>query len=807
MSVVRFARLALSGWVPAASLCLAACGNYAGQATEAATATPPPATPPPAAGTDLAGYFAARVSPKLEFCRSCHVPDGIADTERGRAFMLSADPLQDYANFHASWEALDGGVDTSRILLKASNTDPERHSGGAAWPVGSVPYADVRTLLACWDEPAGCTLTAAAPAPEELPLLGSARGGHYWHAFCEGKSDDTAVPPDPRELVGPGVNAGKAVYMNAHWQTCQADDHPGTCGELRARVARGYPIVAAAGQVGAGSFFSGNSADSSYAFSASDYAGMWQSLWQLSARPDNFDQLVAERWGMPLSPTPNPYPLAGEDPNATNGGSGQLPMGLTQLRNADGSWTGNLNVTCSICHGGQVGEAADGPGLGAMYGTNSLSDITVMFTDLGQLVPQQGALAVLSQNKVRGTGNITNFQLFGTLTLSESFGDPESLASYLLIQGEPSTGTEDPPVWWNGGHRTMKFFDAGQAWDSKRIELSFHFPNTPMHQDIAADKQWIVDHQQDSDAWITSLRSPAWPEAKLGAIDVALAERGAVLFHNKDLWAESLHNPVPRPAGGNGSCASCHGAYAPRYVNDPAFLDSPLLEGIAAHIVPLPVIGTDRRRLDGNSARVIDYSRYNWFAYPDGPLNEAGAPLCGNWNDPELRGDRPLGYLAPPLYGVWATAPYFHNGAVPDLAGVLERAARPQVWRRVSHTARADQAGRVVMGFDAGLAAYDADRVGWQYEELACGVGSMPFVDCNPVADDGATLQAGLNELWLRGGLAWNLLNPPIMTAQQIEDRKVYNTGYYSQANTGHEFTDVLTDAERRALIEYLKTL
>jgi hypothetical protein len=29
----------------------------------------------------------------------------------------------------------------------------------------------------------------------------------------------------------------------------------------------------------------------------------------------------------------------------------------------------------------------------------------------------------------------------------------------------------------------------------------------------------------------------------------------------------------------------------------------------------------------------------------------------------------------------------------------------------------------------------------------------------------------------------------------------------YSQANTGHAFTSVLTDDERRALIEYLKTL
>ena len=45
------------------------------------------------------------------------------------------------------------------------------------------------------------------------------------------------------------------------------------------------------------------------------------------------------------------------------------------------------------------------------------------------------------------------------------------------------------------------------------------------------------------------------------------------------------------------------------------------------------------------------------------------------------------------------------------------------------------------------------------------------------------------------------------LSDQQIENRKVYNTHLYSQGNQGHAFTAVLTDAERRALIEYLKTL
>ncbi len=646
---------------------------------------------------------------------------------------------------------------------------------------------------------------------DQLPLLGSARGGHYWNDFCEGMPDATVVPQDPRELVVPGVNEGKAVYMNAWSQVCQDDNHPGTCGELRARVEQGYPIVASDGEVGAGHFFGGTSPDASFAFPASDYAGMWDSIWGLSERPENYDELLAERWGMPLSATPNPYPLPGEDPNETEGGSGQLPMAVTQLRNADGSWTGRLNVTCSICHGGQVGETGDGEHLGPMYGNNSVSDITVMFSELARIAPQQAALAIISQNKVRGTGNITNFQLFGFVEgfLGEQIG---FLPAFLSIQGEPSTGTEDPPVWWNAGHRTAKFFDGGQVMDSKRIELSFHFPNVPNHgfpgaSTLQEDRQWILDNQQESDAWIHSLRSPPWPESKLGAIDIPLAEQGAILFHSKNLWAEE-GNPSPQPDGGNGSCASCHGAYSPRYVNDLAYLDTPLLEGMASHIVPIEVINTDPRRLQGNSPRIAEASREAWFAYAEGPYNELGAPVCGNWADPELRGDRKLGYLAPPLYGVWASAPYFHNGSVPNIEQVLSPENRPTIWSRLSKPAPPGMEGQVIMGYDSSLdTGYDVEKLGWKYTEMACGTGSMPFLDCNPVDDGSATVQDALALIWERGGLAWNLLNVPIFTDQQIEERKIYNTKYYSQSNTGHEFTSVLTEAERRAIIEYLKTL
>ena len=42
----------------------------------------------------------------------------------------------------------------------------------------------------------------------------------------------------------------------------------------------------------------------------------------------------------------------------------------------------------------------------------------------------------------------------------------------------------------------------------------------------------------------------------------------------------------------------------------------------------------------------------------------------------------PGGYVPPPLDGIWASAPYFHNGSVPTVWHVLHPDERPKVWLR-----------------------------------------------------------------------------------------------------------------------------
>src|SRR5581483_6462255 len=66
--------------------------------------------------------------------------------------------------------------------------------------------------------------------------------------------------------------------------------------------------------------------------------------------------------------------------------------------------------------------------------------------------------------------------------------------------------------------------------------------------------------------------------------------------------------------------------------------------------------------------------------------------------------DPKQGYVAPPLDGIWATAPYLHNGSVPTLAALLDSSKRPQFWSR---------------SFDSN--DYDQTNVGWNFTVQSAG--------------------------------------------------------------------------------------
>jgi len=109
----------------------------------------------------------------------------------------------------------------------------------------------------------------------------------------------------------------------------------------------------------------------------------------------------------------------------------------------------------------------------------------------------------------------------------------------------------------------------------------------------------------------------------------------------------------------------------------------------------------------------------------------------------------PKGYVAPPLNGIWASAPYFHNGTVPTLWHVQHPEKRPVVWKRTAE-------------------GYDRNRVGLEVSELD----KLP------------------KEVTLGS-----------------ERRTYFNTRRRGKSAAGHRFPDVLNEAEKRAVLEYLKGL
>jgi hypothetical protein len=115
------------------------------------------------------------------------------------------------------------------------------------------------------------------------------------------------------------------------------------------------------------------------------------------------------------------------------------------------------------------------------------------------------------------------------------------------------------------------------------------------------------------------------------------------------------------------------------------------------------------------------------------------------------------GYAATPLTGVWANYPYLHNGSVPTLHHLLGPVSeRPAIF----HVLAARR--------------FDRERVG------------------QPLYSDAASGRMSEAALMRRFG----------------GDRDWFNAGRAGSANTGHDFwSRIRTDANRRALIEYLKTL
>jgi RoxA-like, cytochrome c-like len=322
---------------------------------------------------------------------------------------------------------------------------------------------------------------------------------------------------------------------------------------------------------------------------------------------------------------------------------------------------------------------------------NASLDVQAVFEDMSIADGRSGKLPFTFSN-VRGTSEAGSFAVYLL-----GFREPDLKMKEWTNLGLHEDLCEDTPAWWLLKKKKTMYHTG--ATDARSVRSKMQFMMTPVTP--STDFPRHEPAFQDIEAYLRTIDAPKYPLP----VDRELAAKGEKLFR--------------------ANCAECHGTYGEKWT-------------YPNRIVPLDEIGTDPKRYRGIEARFGEEYNRSWFAKEE----PAGFPVQAT-----------KGYQAPPLDGIWATAPYFHNGSVPTLYHVLNSKSRPKLFTRSFRTSEKD---------------YDPVKVGWKYTELSA---------------------------------------PPDGKLHPHEQRKIYDTSQPGRSNTGHTFGDDLSDADRMAVIEFLKTL
>ena len=246
----------------------------------------------------------------------------------------------------------------------------------------------------------------------------------------------------------------------------------------------------------------------------------------------------------------------------------------------------------------------------------------------------------------------------------------------------------DVPAWWMLKKKNAMFYNGFGRGDFGRFLMASNL----LTVNDTSESREVDAHFNDVLAYINSIQPPPFPNP----VNSTLVKQGGILFVEH--------------------CSKCHGSYGKegKYPN---------------LLIPESEIKTDSLLYKSNyqSYQFVEWFNNSWFAQGDHPA----------------RLEPFNGYIAPPLDGIWITAPYLHNGSVPDLESLLNSKERPEYWSR---------------NFDS--PEYDYDKLGWKYSVKDSAHGTT-----------------------------------------------TYNTHLPGYGNYGHTYGDNLSSHERKAIIEYLKTL
>jgi mono/diheme cytochrome c family protein len=322
---------------------------------------------------------------------------------------------------------------------------------------------------------------------------------------------------------------------------------------------------------------------------------------------------------------------------------------------------------------------------------NASLDVQAVFEDMSVADGRSGKLPFTFSN-VRGTTEAGSFAVYllGFRKPDLNFKKWEDLGLHEDL-------CEDVPAWWLLKKKKTMYHTGGA--DARSVRSKMQFMMTPVTPPSDFERHEAAF--KDINEYLKTIEAPKYPFT----IDRELAAKGEKLF--------TTH------------CSKCHGTYGEKWT-------------YPNKIIPIDEIGTDPKRFEGIEEKFGKAYDDSWFAKEE----PHGYPLLTS-----------KGYQAPPLDGIWATAPYLHNGSVPTLYQVLKSDARPKLFTRSFRTGEVD---------------YDPVKVGWKYTEVPA---------------------------------------PPSERQHPHLRRKYYDTSQPGRSNAGHTFGDHLTDEQRMAVIEYLKTL
>lgn len=429
------------------------------------------------------------------------------------------------------------------------------------------------------------------------------------------------------------------------------------------------------------------------------------------------------------------------------------PLGLNIGQATHPIWPVSMTLSnsgCAACHSSVTYDAEGQPDTGRVWlgGSNSSINIYAYTTAIFSALRDYGSDHKAIMAAIAQLFPDTSWQERVTLRYAVA-----PMLSKIIAEREAKTGALLPfrgslPGATNGLNAleyrlglippdqpvTQSVFNSvpdlgGRVWRSGFLNTNgYTIPGQPPRHEIRAS-QIDADHLRGLAAIMAYFTVPS-----MGVSD-AVAEAHIGDAADVAAWMQE-YRPQPFPgvvdetrlprgrAVYAAACSQCHGEYdaslsAPKLVSFPNWVGD---------------VGTDPARIALTGAHIAD--AVNGGDY--------GAHIAAHPAE---------GYIAPPLTGLWASAPYLHNGSVPTLWHLMHPKARP-------------------VRFVVGGHALDMHKLGLQGVDDGAG-GWMPPPDYTPWA-----------------------------TTEQID------TTAFGLGHQGHEAEfEALSAADKRDLLEYLKRL